>query len=99
MNAFIVFLFTIAAGMTASGILASLYRMLAREPQTWVGTCLQYSVMVIAGPVVLMSNSAKSLREKQCSKAAFALAVALGAYWSFATGLLILSLVVAVRAT
>jgi hypothetical protein len=97
MHYFIVFLFTIAAGMTASGIIASVYRMIATEPQTWVGTCLHYAVMVIAGPVVLIANSTKSFREKQCSKPAFALAMALGVYWSFTTGLLIVSLAVVLR--
>jgi hypothetical protein len=99
MHDLIVLLFTIAAGMTASGILASLYRMVATEPQTWVGTCLHYVVMVIAGPVVLISNSTKSFREKQCSKPAYALAMALGAYWSFVTGVLIVSLAVIIRGT
>jgi hypothetical protein len=97
MHDFNVFVFAIAAGMTASGIIASLYRMIAGEPRTWVGTCLQYAVMIVAGPVVLMGNSIKSFRDKQCSKAACALAIALGGYWSFITGVLILSVVVAIR--
>ena len=99
MHDFIVVLFAIAAGMTASGIMASIYRMMATEPQTWVGTCLHYAVMMIAGPVVLISNSTKSFREKQCSKPAYALAMALGAYWSFTTGLLIMSLAVLIHGT
>jgi hypothetical protein len=97
MHDFTISLFIIAAGMTASGIIASVYRMIAKEPTTVVGTCLHYIVMVVAGPVVLISNSTKSFREKQCSKPAYALAIALGTYWSFATGLLIVSLAVAVR--
>ena len=97
MHDFIVFAFAIAAGMTASGIIASLYRMTAGEPRTRVGTCLHYAVMIIAGPVVLMGNSTKSFRNKKCSKAAFALAIALGGYWSFVTGVLILSAAVALR--
>jgi len=97
MHNVIVLLFTIAAGMTASGIFSSLYRMIASEPQTWIGTCLHYVVMVIAGPVVLISNSTKSFREKRCSKPAYALAWALSAYWSFITGVLIVSVAVIIR--
>jgi hypothetical protein len=97
MHDFIVFIFAIAAGMTASGVLSSIYKMVAREPETRLGTCLHYIVMVIAGPVVLLSNSTKSFREKQCSKAAYALAIALGAYWSFTNGLFILMLMLALR--
>jgi len=50
--------------------------------------------MVIAGPVVLAGNSTKSFRKKECSMAAYALALALSAYWSFVTGLFILTLIV-----
>jgi hypothetical protein len=97
MHKFGVFMFAIAAGMTASGIIASLYRMIAREPRTWVATCLHYAVMIVAGPVVLMGNSIKSFRDKQCSKAACALAIALGSYWSYIAGVLILSAAAAIR--
>ena len=97
MHAFIVFLFVIATGVTASGLIASIYRLVAREPATRMETVLLYAVMVIAGPVVLVGNSTKSYRDKECSKAAYALVIALSAYWSFVTGLIILSMLVAMR--
>lgn len=97
MHDVLVFLFAIAAGMTASGVLSTIYRMIAREPETRLGTCLHYVVMVIAGPVVLISNSTKSFRKKQCSKAAYALAIALSTYWSFTTGLFFLMVMLALR--
>ena len=97
MHDFIVFLFCMGAGVTASGLLASTYRLLAREPKTKIETVLHYAVMVIAGPVVLMGNSTKSYRGKECSKAAYALAIALSGYWSFVTGVVILSVWVAIR--
>ena len=97
MHDVIVFLFCIGAGVTASGLLASIYRLIAREPKTRIETLLHYAVMVIAGPVVLVSNSTRSFRNKECSKAAYALAIALSGYWCFATGVMILSLWVAVR--
>ena len=92
MHSFIVFLFTIAAGITASGLIGSLYRLVASEPKTRTATVLHYAVMVIAGPVILFGNSTKSYRKKECSKIAYALAVALSGYWSFAMGVLILTL-------
>jgi phosphopantothenoylcysteine synthetase/decarboxylase len=98
MHDFIVFLFAIAAGATASGLLSSIYRLVASEPTTRLGTVLHCAVMVIAGPVVLVTNSTKSYRNKECSKAAYAIAIALSAYWSFATGVFVLSVWVAVQA-
>jgi hypothetical protein len=98
MHNFIVFLFSIGAGITASGLLSSIYRLVAREPKTKIETVLHYAVMVIAGPVVLVSNSTKSYRQKECSTAAYALAIALSGYWCFITGVVILSVWVAIRA-
>ena len=98
MHNFIVFLFSVGAGMTTAGLLSSLYGLLAGEPNTRLGTFIHYAVMVIAGPVVLVTNSTKSYRDKQCSTGAYAMAIALSAYWSFVTGLIILSVWVALRA-
>ena len=98
MHDFIVFLFAVASGMTAAGLLSNSYRLLADEPSTRLGTFVHYAVMVIAGPVVLAGNSTKSFRKKECSRTAYALALALSVYWSFATGVFILSLIVALRA-
>ncbi|MEO8300301.1 MAG: hypothetical protein ABI608_00835 [Rhizomicrobium sp.] len=94
MHDFTVFLFAIAAGITSSGLLASLYRLIAREPKTKIETVLHYAVMVIAGPVILIGNSTKSYRKKECSKAAYAMAIAVSGYWAFATGVFILSVCV-----
>lgn len=95
MHSFIVFLFAIAAGATASGIIANLYRLAAKEVKGKVGTIIHCAVMVFAGPVVLAGNSTKAFRKKSCSIAAYGLALALSAYWSFAMGLFILSVCVA----
>ena len=97
MHNFIVFLFAIGAGVTASGLVASTYRLLAREPKTKIELVLHYAVMVIAGPVVVVSNSTKSYRDKECSMVSYALAIALSGYWAFVTGVVILSVWVAIR--
>lgn len=95
MHGLIVFLFALAAGITASGLIASIYRLIAREPETKFETVLLYAVITIAGPVILIGNSTKSYRKKECSKRAYALAIALSGYWSLAMGLFILSMCVA----
>jgi hypothetical protein len=97
MHQFIVFLFAIAAGMTASGLVANIYRLVASEPKTKLATVIHCAVMIFAGPVMLIGNSTRSLRAKQCSKAAYALALALSGYWSFAMGVFFLSVFVALR--
>jgi hypothetical protein len=97
MHQFMVFLFAIAAGMTASGLVANIYRLIATEPKTRLATVIHCAVMIFAGPVMLVGNSTKSLRAKQCSKAAYALALALSGYWSFAMGVFFLSIAIALR--
>jgi len=99
MHAIMITLFAVCAGMTAAGLISSIYRLLANEPSTKLGTFILYAVMVVAGPVVLADNSTRSFRKKECSKTAYALALVLSLYWSFAIGLFILSLVVALRGT
>ena len=98
MHPFMTLLFTIASGMTAAGLFSSLYGLLANEPTTKLGTFIHYAVMVIAGPVVLAGNSTSSFRKKECSTAAFALALALSTYWAFATGTFILAVIIALGA-
>ena len=87
---FMVVLFATAAGFTASGILANLYRLIARKPQTGAEKGAYVAVMVLAGPNVLLENAAQSLKAKSCSWVVFWLAAALAAYWSFAIGLFVL---------
>lgn len=90
-----VVLFATTAGFTASGILANLYRLLARKPESPGGRAAYFAVMVVAGPSVLLENAAASLKKKSCSKFAFWLAASISAYWSFAIGLFMLNLTLA----
>ena len=85
-------LFAVAAGLTASGIVANIYRIVARKPQTPPETAIYYVVMIIAGPSVLFENATKSFRTRACSRLAYGLAVAITGYWCFALGLMILSI-------
>jgi hypothetical protein len=97
MHNFIVFLFAISAGVTASGLSANIYRLAGGEPTTRLSTIVHYAVMIIAGPVVLMANSTRSFRQKECSRGAYALALVFSGYWAFAMGLFILSVAVSLH--
>ena len=90
-----VILFALAAGFTASAIVANLYRLVADKPQSNMGKTVYMAVMVVAGPSVLFENAAKSFRAKGCSGWAFWLAAAVAGYWSFAIGLFVLNITLA----
>lgn len=83
-------MFATAAGFTASGILANLYRLIANKPETLAGRMSYLAVMVVAGPNVLFENAANSLKAKDCSRFAFWLAASIAAYWSFALGMIVI---------
>jgi hypothetical protein len=88
---FLILLFAVAGGLTMSGIAANLYRLLARKPVSRPETVVYFAVMALAGPSVLFNNATKSFRSKACSAAAYAFAVMITAYWSFALGAIMLS--------
>jgi hypothetical protein len=85
-----VVLFATAAGLTASGIIANLYRLLAKRAEKPVERAIYVAVMVMAGPSVLLDNAARAWRAKSCSSLAFWLASAISGYWSFALGLFVI---------
>ena len=87
----IVFLFAVSGGITLSGIIASLYRLAAKKPQSKAGTALHYAVMAFAGPTVLLGNATRSYRKEGCSNIAYVMAVALASYWAFVLGMGILT--------
>jgi hypothetical protein len=88
--------FSISAGLTLSGIIANIYRILARKPESRGETALYYGVMVLAGASVLLENATRSYRKKDCSAPAYGFAVALVGYWSFIMGVGILTVVLSV---
>jgi hypothetical protein len=88
--------FATVAGFTVSGILANIYRLVARKPETFAGRVSYIAVMVVAGPNVLFENATTSFRANDCSSFAFWLAASISAYWSFALGMFILQVYLAV---
>ena len=92
----LVALFAITAGFTASGIVANIYRLIVTKKAENPLTKISYlAVMVIAGPSVLFDNAARSWKTKSCSAMAFWLATAICGYWSFALGLFVIQLALA----
>ena len=85
-------LFATAGGLALSGIVANLYRLLARKPQGMPERMFYLGVMVFAGPSVLIDNATRSFRSRDCSRAAYVFAVGLTGYWSFALGQVLLVL-------
>lgn len=93
MRYFQMLLFSFAGGLTLSGIVANLYRALARKPQSRIGRWCYYTVMALAGPSVLLDNSTRSFHTRSCSVAAYGFAVAVAGYWAILIGAVILELV------
>jgi hypothetical protein len=98
MHGLAVLLFAVATGITCSGLVANIYRILGSQPKTTAGVILETAVMVFAGPVILIGNATRSFKKKSCSRAGYVFAIALCGYWSFATGIFILSVCLSLRA-
>ena len=86
----ILILFAVTGGLVTSGIVANLYRILARKPRSRAETLAYYAVMAVAGPSVLFENSTRSFRRKVCSALAWGFAATIAGYWAFLLGLLVL---------
>ena len=91
MHSFMMLLFSLAGGLTLSGMVANGYRMVASKPQSPAATAAYYGVMVFAGPSVLFENSTRSFKQKECTMIAYGFALALASYWAFLLGLAIIS--------
>ena len=89
-------LFAFAGGLTLSGIVANLYRLVAKKPKSRSATWVHYAVMALAGPSVLVENSTRSFRQKDCGRAAYGFAVAIAAYWAFILGLIVIDLSISI---
>jgi hypothetical protein len=96
MRGFLLVMFTIAGGLTLSGIVANIYRLLAAKPKSNGETWVYYAVMVLAGPSVLFDNATRSFRKKECTGWAWMFALGLATYWAMVLGALLLAVVVTV---
>jgi hypothetical protein len=94
MRHLLLLLFSFAGGLTLSGIVANLYRLLAKKPQGRAATCAHYAVMLLAGPSVLLDNATRSFHKKECTRSAYSFALGLAAYWSFMLGIVLVDIVI-----
>ncbi|MBV9550459.1 MAG: hypothetical protein JO256_12390 [Alphaproteobacteria bacterium] len=92
MNALLLSLFATTGGLALSGIVANLYRLLARKPKSSPERAFYLGIMALAGPSVLIDNATRSFRRKNCSSVAYLFAICLTLYWSFALGWLLIAL-------
>ncbi len=96
MQSFLLVMFTIAGGLTLSGIVANLYRLLASEPKSTAETAVYYAVMVLAGPSVLFDNATRTFRKKECTALGLVVALGLAIYWAMVLGAIFLEVVLLV---
>ena len=96
---FLVLLFAIVCGFVASGVCASFYRLVMRQQgefriaaSTAVGKVFSVGLIGVAGPVVLFQNTLVAYKQGSQPRGALAIACALVSLWSFALGLFILQL-------
>lgn len=94
MHAIWVVVFSVASGFTASGIVASLYRLSGIGTETQNGKLLRTLVLVVAGPTVFFEAAVNGLLAKEWSPIVFWFVIAGISYWSLAIGLFILDIVV-----
>ena len=86
-------LFSLAGGLTLSGITANVDRLIAKtKPETCAAT--YYGVMLLAGPSVLLDNSTRSFPKKECSRNAYGFALGLAAYLSFMLGAILVEIAI-----
>jgi hypothetical protein len=85
-------LFAMTAGFTASGIVASLYRICRPHADTQNGWLERCVVLSIAGPTVIFETAVRGFTRKDWTPFFFWLVAAGLAYWSLAIGLVILGI-------
>lgn len=91
MHSFIVFLFTLGAGFTVSGLIAAIYRLSGFVPQTIAGRIVEAAVLIFAGPTTYIANATASLKKKEFSAVGYLLVIGICGFWSFTTGLFVLT--------
>ncbi len=85
-------LFAIAAGFTASGVVASLHRFLGVNTQTQSGKIVGTAVLALAGPSIIFQMAMNGLRAKEWKPLTCWVVVAGLTFWSLGIGLLILDI-------
>jgi hypothetical protein len=90
LNGLTLIAFAIAAGFTASGIVANAYRLCGFGNESAGERALSAAVMVIAGPCMIFGSAIQGRASKAWTPIAFWVSAALAAYWSLGLGLLLI---------
>ena len=90
-----VLLFAITVGLTTSGIATSVYGLICGDKKDKFGRTVYLGSMVITGPLVLFERAAQARRDKSWSGVGVFLATLVAGYWSFAIGLFVLEIALA----
>ncbi len=83
-------IFAVVSGYTASGIVASLYRLSGIDAESRHGRIVRQAALIVAGPTVLLETAYRGYAKKEWSLLMFWFAVMGLSYWSFAIGLLVI---------
>ena len=86
--------FSIAAGFTASAIVANLYRISGFRVKTSRGEFVRLAVLVVAGPSVIFESALRGFSTKDWAPVSFWLVTAGVLYWSLAIGLLVIDVAI-----
>jgi hypothetical protein len=92
MNSLLLFLFATTAGFTASGIVASLYRIAGLGGKGTGNQVVRAIIMIVAGPTVLFETAMRGYIAKAWTPLFFWGVTAVVMYWSLALGLFVLQL-------
>ena len=86
--------FSIAAGFTASAIVANLYRISGFRVKTPRDEILRVAVLVVAGPSVLFESALRAFNARDWQASSFWFVTAGVLYWSLAIGLLVIDVAI-----
>ena len=100
MQSFAIYLYVIAVGFVAAGVLSSFVQLVSGEPMRFgiepnsllasIGGVL---LRVLAGPAILMRNAWRGLRLEARPKICFGLSTMIAAVWSLFSGAVLLDVI------
>ncbi len=102
MGEFTAFFMAVLTGIVAAGVTSSFYRLVTNKPPSFsVLTAPLPEVMtgmatlIFAGPMVIMRNAVRARVLEQRAWIWLALSTSIATFWSFMSGIFVLSLIIA----
>ena len=98
--------FAMASGFVAAGLLSSLYQLVTASPVRFemstdrvVATVVQVTLLMFAGPVVLMRNAIRGRIIEHRPLGWLAASATVAAVWSLCSGIVVMEFALAIRDT